>query len=137
MDTDWVRIGSDWAQFAVAGGCGGALALWASLGRRNRVLEQRLAELTASIGKAQAGHADRITRLESAGPGPQCATHAARLAVVETTLATADPVGAHRRIDALVPILSKVEGTLMRIERMVDLLTEHQMHHGPREGDRR
>lgn len=87
MTTDWIRIGSDWLQLIAAGVCGGALAWWASVGRRDRALSAQITALSAHIDERLADRDVRLTRLEGEQAhlprSSACAAHLERVGRLE------------------------------------------------------
>jgi len=137
---EWVKIASDWLQFGVAGAAGGAIAIWASLGRRDSSLASTLAALRADLDTRLSNVMERLTRIEAGGvPAGQCASHIARIVALETagrTGVTHDDIArAHHRMDVFEGQVGRMTGLLEGISHSMDRLETHMMQHGPRAGD--
>jgi len=137
MDTDWFRIGSDWLQLAVAGACGGVIALWTSLGRRDRALMLRQDAAALDVHTLE----QRIARLEATGATPaQCAAHVARIVALEEArrlgVTHEDMKHAHIRMDAFEGKIGHMTGLLEGIGTAVNRIHQHLLEYGPRAGER-
>lgn len=135
--TDWMRIGSDWLQLGVAGACGGVLALWAALGRRDRALTLRQDRVVLDVHTLE----QRMTRLEATGATPaQCAAHVARIVALEEArrlgVTHEDMKHAHMRMDAFEAKIGHMTGLLEGIGIAVNRIHQHLLEYGPRAGDR-
>lgn len=89
-EPDWVRIGSDWLQLLLAGLCGGGLALWASIGQRNRSLATQIKDLERRLDERLKDQGQRLGKLEIQAPHlprpEHCADHKERVGRVEERL---------------------------------------------------
>lgn len=119
MDLEIARLLSDWAQYIVTGAVGGALALWAILGRRDAALARQIAAI-ASQTQAQS---ERVTALE-----------AGRAALVMRETLDAGLARAHQRMDGFEGKVGHMNGTLDSICRAVSRIETYLLEHGASNG---
>jgi hypothetical protein len=132
-----LAIGLDALQWAITG----AVGVWVYLVGRQTVRSQSLHDMEARIERRldDIDSALATATAERAGMPAQrdCAVHTARIATLEALQSQApkhtDIAHAHTRIDALSESISEVKGSLKRIERTTDMISQYLMdhpHHG-------
>lgn len=140
MDPDLTRIVSDWARYVISGVVGGGIALWSSLGRRDRQLGERIAQVAAECR----AHGLRLERVDAtAVPLHGPAGLSERITALESsrgTLVTREHLDgsltrAHARMDGLEKGLAEIAGRLTGIDSSLGRIEQHLLEHGPRAGD--
>lgn len=133
MDPDTLRVVSDWARYLLTGLVSGGVAVWASLGRRDRGLSERIDALSAHVAAIAEGQV----------PMARCAAQNGRIDVLDARLAatvTSDKLDtsitrAHQRMDLFESRIGRMEGLLKGIDRSLGRIEAHLLEHGPRAGD--
>ncbi|MBK8638045.1 MAG: hypothetical protein IPN92_07045 [Chromatiaceae bacterium] len=139
-EIDWAHLASDWLQFVVAGACGGGLALWAALGRRERAFLAQLQGLATRIAAEQAHQDQLLTKLENGRvTTAECVARGQRMAALESALRLGvsheDLKRAHVRMDTFESKLGHITGLLEGLGHALERVEQHLLAHGPRAGD--
>ena len=148
MDAAWAKIATDWLQYLITGAVGGGIALWATLGRRDRQLGETVRGVQAQVQHVT----ERLSQAEGRAEAvpDRCHAHLVRLAGFEEALkraphhadlakigdeSRAGLVRVHERVDRMEKALGRIEGTLSGVERTVSKIDLYLTEHGPRAGD--
>lgn len=144
METDWIRILSDWLQLALASATGAGLMIWGSVGGRIRALDRSVKDLESGMSTRLASGDQRLAVLESGASRQDpatCAGHMARLMALEQVVKAGpqheDIARAHQRMDRLTETLSEIRGSLNVIRQQTENIGVYLMEHGPRAGESR
>ena len=135
--TDWTSVVSDWAQWLFGIIIVGAGAAWAAIGNKDRKVEAQLDEYKRGANEEHSSLGKRIAqveiRLERLAPA-QCVVHGERLTRVEEHIQrvpTHDDLNrAHARIDEVSKGIARIEGSVARMEPMLNTLTSHLLDRG-------
>ncbi len=129
---EWAAVAIDAAQFAITVLVG--IYVW--FAGRDAARASAMKSLENDIDQRLVAISDRLGRIETGdrpGHSSGCMLHTSRMAALEEKfghiVSNSDLTHAHKRIDAVGQDLAEVRGGLKRIERTLDLLSEHLLNH--------
>lgn len=131
-EPEWVSIAIDAAQFATTVLVG--IYVWFS--GRDSARASAMKNLETDIDQRLTAIGERIGRIEIAdrpGHSTSCLAHTGRMAALEEKVsrstANSDAIHAHQRIDTVSQELAELRGSLKRIERTLDQISDHLLNH--------